>query len=207
MASQPDEWIPTRKSLLDRLKDLQDVKSWQEFFDIYGKLIYGAARKANLTHAEAEDAVQETMASVAKRMPGFQYDPAIGSFKGWLLKLTRWRVIDQIRKRQPSAVHRSLSERSGTGTIERVIDPAGEVLAQVWDAEWEQNLLTAAQTNVKRRLDPHRHQIYDFYVNKKWPADKVAARFQISVQQVYLAKHRVTELIKAECTRLKKKVI
>ena len=27
-------------------------------------------------------------------------DPAFGSFKSWLLKLTQWRVLDQFRKRK-----------------------------------------------------------------------------------------------------------
>jgi DNA-directed RNA polymerase specialized sigma24 family protein len=55
---------------------------------------------------------------------------------------------------------------------------------------------------VKRRLDPQRYQIFDFYVNKEWPPEKVAKAFGISVDQVYLAKHRVTEMIKAEVKRL-----
>jgi hypothetical protein len=55
---------------------------------------------------------------------------------------------------------------------------------------------------VKRRLDPQRYQIFDFYVNKEWPPEKVAKAFGITVDQVYLAKHRVTEMIKAEVKRL-----
>jgi len=39
-------------------------------------------------------------------------------------------------------------------------------------------------------------------VNKNWPAEKVAATFGISVSQVYLAKHRVTEMIAAEVKKL-----
>src|SRR5436309_5543177 len=78
MSGQRDELIPTRASLLARLKDWKDHSSWQEFFDIYWKLIYGVARKAGLNDDEAQDVVQETMASVAKHMPTFKYDPAVG---------------------------------------------------------------------------------------------------------------------------------
>src|SRR6266446_5172844 len=102
MKPKQDEIIPTRASLLGRLKNWEDQSSWQEFFNIYWKLIYGVARKAGLTDAEAQDVVQETMASVAKHMPTFKYDPAIGSFKAWLLKMTRWRITDQLRKRGPA---------------------------------------------------------------------------------------------------------
>lgn len=206
MARQTDELIPTRASLIVRLKDLQDNSSWQEFFDTYWKLIYGVARKTGMTDAEAQDVVQETMLSVAKHMPSFDYDPAIGSFKAWLLKLTRWRIIDQIRKRPPPASHRPLSEGTGTGTVERVIDPESDVLDELWNSEWEKNLLDAAVATVKRKLDPQKYQIFDFYVNKEWPPQKVAERFQISVDQVYLAKNRISEMIKAEVARLEKKM-
>jgi RNA polymerase sigma-70 factor (ECF subfamily) len=206
MPRQSDELIPTRASLIARLKDWQDESSWQEFFDTYWKLIYGVARKTGMTDAEAQDVVQETMASVVKHMPGFEYNPAVGSFKAWLLQMTRWRIIDQARKRPPPGVHHSPSEGTGTGTVERVIDPQSDVLDKLWDEEWEKNLLDAAISNVKRRLDPQRYQIFDFYVNKEWPPEKVAERFQIPVEQVYLAKHRITEMIKEEVERLEKKM-
>src|SRR5947207_8795889 len=95
-----DELIPTRSSLLSRLKDWQDETSWKDFFDTYWKLIYHAAIKAGLRDSEAEDVVQETVISVMKSMPEFHYEAEGGSFKSWLLNLTAWRIGDQFRKRQ-----------------------------------------------------------------------------------------------------------
>lgn len=201
-----DDLIPTRASLIQRLKNLEDQPSWQEFFDTYWKLIYGVARKAGLSDAEAQDVVQETMASVSKHMPTFKYDPAVGSFKAWLLKLTRWRIIDQLRKRQSLIQDQPASGDTPTGTaaVDKIIDPESQALDHLWDAEWEKNLLDAAVANVKRKVDPQKYQIFDFYVNKEWPAPRVAAQFGVPVAQVHLAKHRVTELIKAEVKRLER---
>ena len=100
LTRQREELIPTRRTLLSRLKDWNDQKNWQVFFDTYWSLIYYTARKGGLTEAEAEDAVQETIISVMKSMPTFHYDGEKGSFKGWLLQLTRWWVMDQLRKRK-----------------------------------------------------------------------------------------------------------
>jgi RNA polymerase sigma-70 factor (ECF subfamily) len=152
--------------------------------------------------------VQETMISVAKHMPTFKYDPAIGSFKTWLLNMTRWRITDQLRKRGPFAAGHPASEDTATGTrtVDKVVDPANRDLDALWDAEWEKNLLDAALAKVKRRLDPQKYQIFDLYVNKEWAPEKVATTFGISVDQVYLAKHRTTELIKEEVKRLESKV-
>jgi len=208
MAEPMNELIPTRATLIQRLKDWQDQSSWQDFFDTYWKLIYGVALKGGLTAVEAQDVVQETMISVAKHMPTFEYDPAIGSFKTWLLNMTRWRITDQLRKRGPFATGHPAGEDTATGTrtVDKVVDPNSRDLDALWDAEWEKNLLDAALAKVKRRLDPQKYQIFDLYVNKGWPPEKVAATFGISVDQVYLAKHRTTELIKEEVKRLESKV-
>jgi RNA polymerase sigma factor (sigma-70 family) len=203
-----DELIPTRATLIARLKNWQDQSSWQDFFDTYWKLIYSVARKGGLTEAEAQDVVQETMVSVAKHMPKFQYDPAIGSFKAWLLNMTRWRMRDQLRKREPYRKLEPSSDDAATGTrtVDRMADPASQNLDELWEAEWERNLLDAAMSKVKRRIDPRKFQMFDLYVNKEWPPGKVARAFGVPVGQVYLAKHRVTDLLKEEVKRIEMKM-
>lgn len=140
MGDPAKEFIPTRRTLLSRLKDWKDDQSWREFFNTYWKLIYGVALKAGLTDDEAQEVVQETIITVAKKMPDFKYDPAIGSFKGWLLNITRWRISDQFRKRQRESAGQASSQSpagdnvkrppsssddsSRTATVERVPDPA-----------------------------------------------------------------------------------
>ncbi len=202
-----DEIIRTRATLLDRLKNWDDQASWQEFFDIYWRLIYGVARKAGLTEAEAQDVVQETLFSVAKHIPKFKYDPALGTFKAWLLNMTRWRITDQLRKRGPLVEHRAKSDDTArTATVERVADETIPDLGAVWEADWEKNLLTAAMSNVKHRIEPLQFQMFDFYVNREWPPEKVAQTFNVTINQVYLAKTRVTEKLRDEVRRLEKEV-
>ncbi len=209
MRGQAEEIIPTRASLLLRLKDWRDQASWQKFFDTYWQLIYGVARQAGLNETEAQDVVQETMLAVAKHLPGFTYN-AEGSFKAWLLNMTRWRIVDEIRQR-PKADLAELAERAEgdgpTQTPDSGIDPAGSALDTLWEAEWKDALLNAAVASVKRRVEPRTYQLFDFYANKDWPVEKVALTFAVSVDQVYLAKHRVTALLKAEVARLEREAI
>src|SRR5437773_1015464 len=137
--------VATRRSLVDRLVDWDDRKHWQEFFDTYWKLIYSAARKSGLTDAESQEVVQETVITVAKSIDKLKYDPAIGSFKGWLLQITRWRIADQFRKREPgNARCAPLSDDRATATIERVPDSRGVDLDAVWETQWKENLFEAA---------------------------------------------------------------
>jgi RNA polymerase sigma factor (sigma-70 family) len=209
MQPENEELIPTRASLIHRLQDWQDQSSWQEFFNIYWNLIYSVARKAGLTDAEAQDAVQETLISVAKHMPTFRYDPSIGSFKAWLLNMTRWRIIGLLRKRRGAAANRPAREASSahTGTMEALPDPAVPAMDELWEAEWKSTLFNAALEHVKRRSDPQKFQIFDFYVNKEWAPEKIAGTFGISVNQVYQTKHRVTEALREEVERLEKEMV
>jgi len=208
MSSNPDDTIPTRQSLLERLKDWKDQTSWQDFFNTYWKLIYGVARQAGLTEPEAQDVVQETVLSVAKKMGEFKTDPSFGSFKSWLLHTAQWRISDQFRKRKSGADRGGgrREKNTGTSTIERIPDPAGLDLDAIWDAEWEKHLFEAAIERVKTQVKPKHYQIFDLYVIKQWPVEKVARTLEINVGQIYLAKHRVSALIRREVKKLESAV-
>lgn len=199
----PEELIPTRQSLLSRLKDWDDQESWRTFFETYWRLIYSTATRAGLNDAEAQDVVQETVSSVLKALPEFRYSSKKGSFKSWLLNLTRWRIVDQLRKRQKNiaSLHGNATS-TGTEPIERIADPGGIALDATWDQEWESNLMEAALERVKRKVDPKQYQMFDLYVVKGWPVAKVAEVLGASRSNIYIIKHRVSSLIKKEIARL-----
>jgi RNA polymerase sigma factor (sigma-70 family) len=198
------EFLATRQSLVERLADWNDRKRWQQFFDSYWRLIHRAARNAGLTESEAQEVVQETLITVAKKIDRLKYDPALGSFKGWLLNITRWRIADQFRKRKRAGEQQgqTRSDEQETAIIERIADPAGFDLDAAWDEEWRSNLLQAATARVKRKVSAKQYQIFDCYVLKQWPVQKVAKELRVSVAQVYLAKHRLSALLKKEVMRV-----
>jgi RNA polymerase sigma factor (sigma-70 family) len=207
MRPASENGVETRRTLLQRLKHWDDEESWRQFFNTYWRLLHSVAIKAGLTETEAQDAVQETIISVAKTMPKFQYDPARCSFKTWLWHLAHKRITDQFRKRPPRACAAPPTSGTGTsrtGTVERVADPASLELDQVWDKEWEQRIFEAAVERVKSKASVEQYQMFDFYVLRNWPVKKVASTLGISSAQVYLAKHRVMGLIKREVKLLEK---
>ncbi len=197
-----DELIPTRATLLQRLKDWQDQAGWQDFFDTYWSLIFGFAIQSGLSQSEAEDVVQETLISVAKHMPAFQYDPAIGSFKGWLLNQTRWRIADQIRRRRRRGLYEQGVEEDFPPPEN--LDVQDTVLDKIWDEEWEKNIFQAATIRAKRKVEARQWQIFDFYAVKGWSPEETAKAFEVPVGQVYLIKHRISEIIRLEVEQLKK---
>ena len=190
--------IPTRASLLSRLKCSDDSESWRVCFETYWKLIFNAARRAGLTEAEAEDVVQETLLTVARTIHDFTYNQKQGSFKGWLLKTTAWRVQDQFRKRASGRLE-------FLADLPEAIHPVIENgVQQLWDSEWEQNLLSAAIERVKKQVSAKHFQIFDLAVIRQWSTARISAELDVNSSYVYITKHRVNNRFKAELATLRK---
>ena len=117
-------------------------------------------------------------------------------------------MTDQLRKRKPADGHQAPANESAsrTDSIDALPDPNVIDLHAVWEMEWQMNLLNAAMDNLRRRIDPLKFQIFDFYVHKEWPPEKISERFKISIDQVYQIKHRMTEAIRTEVNRLEKEM-
>jgi RNA polymerase sigma-70 factor (ECF subfamily) len=210
MTPEPhDHGAPTRRSLISRLRNREDHASWQEFFDTYWKLIYAVALKSGLSNSEAEEVVQETVISIAKKMPSFEYDPAKCTFKGWLKHVTRLRIIDQFRKRRPdqNRPEDPLTNTSGTDVIARIPDPHTQAIEEVWDREWEGNLIDAAIERVKAKSKAIPYQIFYMHMVQQVPAREVARMLGISLGRVYFACRGISKLVKEERKRLEKSAL
>jgi RNA polymerase sigma-70 factor (ECF subfamily) len=201
-------YAKTRKSLIARLDNWEDQKTWDEFYQTYWRLIYSVAIKAGLRPEEAFDCVQETILSIAKQSKKKLYDPEQGSFKTWLMNMTRWRINDQFRKRKKDTAMTGgeWDDDRKTAVIDRVEDPNGDVLSRLWDVEWKKNIADAALARVKAQVSPKQYQIFDFYVIRQWDAQKVQEKLNVSMAQVYLAKHRVGAVLKKELAKLEDEI-
>lgn len=197
-------YAKTRKSLIARLENWEDQKTWDDFYHTYWRLIYSVAIKAGLRQEEAMDCVQETILTIAKQSKKQMYDPEQGSFKAWLMNMTRWRINDQFRKRKKDTAMQlnGWEEDDGVAAVERVEDENADVLSRLWDVEWKRNLADAALARVRVQVSPKQYQIFDCYVLKEWEPKKVQERLSVSMTQIYLAKHRVGAVLKRELAKL-----
>ena len=201
--------IYTRQSLLERLRNWDDGPSWKDFFDTYWKLIYGVARKAGLSDSEAQDVVQETIIAVARKMPEFRYDRSIGTFKGWLLKLTRWRITDHLRKkaRQHNGQWLPREIPAEPDVLEQYVPEAGFDLEGVWETEWKEQLLETALDRVRERADCREFQMFHLLMCKRVPAREVARHLGAKLAEVYFAKYKISAAVKKEVRRIERQMV
>lgn len=205
-----DEPLPTRGSLLERVKNLTDHASWSEFERNYRGLLTGVARRSGLTEQETKEVVQETFITVARKMSEFRYEPGKDSFKGWLLQILRWRIVDQVRRRAAgrSAEPESLAERLSDSANSSphaipacIVDPRDE-FESIWNAEWEEHILKQALARVKRQANPEQYAIYHLRHIEQRTIAEVRTALGVGAAAIYLASHRVGALVKKELRRL-----
>ena len=191
-----------------RLKNLDDGAHWQEFYQLYSGLIVGVARGAGLREAEAEDALQATMASVSKNISNFEANPTRGSFRAWLLIMARWRIQDQFRKRMP-VVESPRDARESTEitpTVERVPAPQEVDFDELCDAEWRQQLLKQAMKELQVAVKAEHYQVFHLLFIEQKPVLEVARMLGKNQAQVYLIKHRVGSTLKKILKQLEKRL-
>lgn len=92
--------LTTHPSLLQRVKDPKDGKSWREFFGIYEPLLCQYARRRGLDREMAEEVAQQCMASLVEKMPGFEYSRERGGFKLWLQRVANNKINDYFKKKK-----------------------------------------------------------------------------------------------------------
>jgi RNA polymerase sigma-70 factor (ECF subfamily) len=189
----------TRPSLLARIRDPQDRQAWQEFVQIYAPLVYRFAQKRGLQDADAADVTQEVLRAVARAAPRLEYDPARGSFRGWLFTIVRNELRDF------ASGQRRRSVGSGDTDQQRRLEqfPApdeGDEQA-LWDREFERQLFTWAAGQVRGDFQESTWRAF-WLTAVEGKSGKEAARvLGLTAAGVYLAKRRVMVRIKEEIER------
>lgn len=191
----------TDPRLLFRLRDWQDQASWTEFYRLYYEFVYGFARRSGLSHADAEEVTQDVFQGAAEAIHGFESDPRRGTFRGWMITMTRWRISDKFRQRpfherRPDCCMPLEHPRLAEGVAQEGGADAGA------EAEWQALLLETALRRLGRRVPPKQYQIFDLYSRREWPALRVAGQLGVNPATVYLVHHRLTKMLKDEIKRL-----
>lgn len=188
----------TRASLLVRVRDLGDQAAWCEFVRIYGPLVHAYGLHRGLQDADAADLVQEVIRRAARSVPVFEYDPAQGSFRGWLYTVTRNELLKLVERNR-----RGASGSGDTGMhqfLQQQVDPAAD--AGAWDEEHERSLLRRALERVRPEFREATWQAFYRTAVDGAPAGEVAQALGISVGAVYIARSRVTARLREEIAAL-----
>ena len=182
-----NETPTTRASLILRLRHPEDAAAWQEFIDIYQPLIYRLARSRGLQHADAFDTTQEVLARVAGAVNRWDPDPKLGSFRGWISRITRNLVIQFLRSK-----HR-LPQTGDGSAIQQLLDQIPDRCREsdLFDLEHERQVFAWATNKVKIQFAPQTWQAFWQTSVDRQPVADVAAQLNMTPGAVYIARSRV----------------
>jgi RNA polymerase sigma factor (sigma-70 family) len=189
----------TRYSLIVKLRDPADAGAWREFVAIYQPLVYRLARREGLQDADAHDLCQEVFRTVARAIERYELDPARGSFRGWLSRITRNLLINVLTRR-PYRLR-----GSGSTSVQELLEaqPADDPsAAAVFETEYRRQVFRWAAEEVQREFAPSTWRAFWLTaVEGRAPAD-AAAELGLSVGAVYIARSRVLARLRARVQRL-----
>lgn len=187
----------TRQTLLARLKDQQDERSWEEFTHYYQRYIYAIISNMNMPHHDCQDLVQTVLLKAWKNLPKFNYDPGKGKFRGWITAVTKNSVKDYLakhsRRQRIIDATRSSPDSDEKGTLPE--------LDKIAEQEWHNYLSKLAWEGVEGRLAPKVKASFLMLLKGK-AVREIATELELAENSVYQYKSRVQKLLYKEVVRL-----
>ena len=191
------ESLQTRPSLLVRLRDPRDQEAWRTFLDLYAPLIYGFGRKNGLQDADAADLTQAVLVAVNASIGRLDYDPAKGTFRGWLYGVAR----NQLGKWR-----RSQGKDRASGDTEDLRQlaehPAPDDAADWWEYEYQRQCFVVATQRIRPQVQESSWSAFWKTAVEGQAPSEVATELNLSLGALYTAKSRVLALIKKEIQTL-----
>lgn len=185
--------LATRATLLLRIRDPKDRDAWAEFVDLYMPLLYSYAVKHGLQEADAADVAQESLFLVVRVIPTFQYKPAKGSFRGWLLTILR----NQIRRR----ANKLKLQYPGTGDtaiMELLHEQPARSEIDAWEHEYQLHLFHWAANRVKNTFRESTWNAFWLTTVDGCSITETSERLQMSEGAIYVARSRALARIRKE---------
>ncbi|NQZ60191.1 MAG: RNA polymerase sigma factor [Lentisphaeraceae bacterium] len=185
----------TRETLLERIRNKHDDKSWEDFVYFYRNYIYIICRRMNLAHHDAEEVVQKILIKMWKKLPDFQYDKS-KSFRKWLCIVSSNCVRDYFRdiKRQSDKIDKAANERGHS----EIGAPEIEAIAE---KEWENYIVNMALNNIR---DKFSEKVINIFVelSEGATAKTLAEKMSIPANTISVYKKRVSAKLCEEIRRL-----
>lgn len=185
----------THLSLIARVRDSADQKSWAEFTELYKPLLMSYVRKKGLRDHDAEDVVQNVLIQLLHRLQQFELDHTRGRFRTFLWQVTNFAVIDWLRRKKG----RELAEQNMAAELRTFEDAATRAPDVDWVHEERQRIVAFAIEQAQRDSQPRTWQCFELHILKGTPAAQVARTLGFTTNAVYVNASRILSRVRTKC--------
>jgi RNA polymerase sigma-70 factor (ECF subfamily) len=181
----------TRSTLLERVRDPRDSRSWQEFVQIYEPLLTRFVLARGVSRSDTEDLVQEVFATLFRALQNFQLDHSRGKFRTWLWQVSRNVMVDWARrqKRDQRAVD-AWAEQLGLDQNESLDE---------WSLLHKQRIIEILLPRLQENTQPKTWSCFEEHLQKGRPAADVAEELGLTSNAVYVNASRVLNRLRDQC--------
>lgn len=181
--------LTTTSLLLDGLHDAENQAVWSEFDRRYRPILVGFARHLGLSEADADETAQRTLAEFAEGYLAGKYQREKGRLSAWILGIARHRATDVWRMR---------GRRREVRGASALIDLSDDECTQLWEDEQQRAILTRALETLREqtRTSPRTMRVFQQVAIEGVAAGVVAADFEMTTEEVYRVKNRITKRLR-----------
>lgn len=189
----------TSLSLLKRLKQRADSQSWDRLVALYSPLLHHWLNYYSIQASDADDLVQEVLATLTTELPTFDHNGRPGAFRAWLRTTLVHRVRNywRSRARRPRATGGSSIDQR----LAALEDPA-TALTRKWNREHDRHVLRCLLAAVESEFEATTWQAFRRFALEGTKARLVAQELNISANAVFIAKSRVLQRLRQEAEGL-----
>ncbi|MFO0828354.1 MAG: sigma factor [Phycisphaerales bacterium] len=184
----------TTTALLDALTASNDDVVWGDFVARYRPVLAGIGRRLGLGEADAHDIAQQTLFEFVRDLRSGRYARERGRLRSWLLAIAEHRTRDLQRRmaRREDDLGSSIHEI-----------PARAELVRLWTEEKRRSLLGLALERLRQGGTEKRTiQAFELVALRNVAPEQAAIECEMNVEQVYVAKNRVTMRLRSIVTEL-----
>jgi len=194
----------TRLTLIQKIKDPDNTIAWEDFVSVYKGMIISWATYMGCNTAMADDVFQESIISLLRNLPDFEYNPSKGRFRGYLKTLVSRRVKDSFRRKKEIYENEFINEDKGQAakfidSVEDIHEPDESHL----DLMWITSIVSHALKNARQKVDRLTYDSFRLYAVMELPVVDVCSRLGIDREgTVYQHKSRFIKLVSKELSDL-----
>ena len=183
-----DRESDTSITLLERLQNNpNDPQAWSLFVERYQSRIRAWCSSWGMQDSDVDDVAQDVLVKLFAAFRKFKYDPA-RSFRAWLKTVTQHALSDFVASRRKDPGHTAAPIGMIAESAEAKTD-LEQRLEHAFDAE----VLELAMHRVKKRVKPGTWDAFHLTVVEGLSGAAAAAKLEIPVAHVFVAKNRSSE--------------
>jgi RNA polymerase sigma-70 factor (ECF subfamily) len=185
----------TSRSLLERVK-ADDAAAWERLVKLYAPLVFHWCRRWNLGEPDVADILQEVFQAVFMHVADFRKERQADSFRGWLKRITRNKVLDHFRRvgREPQGVGGSDAQTR----LSRLPFPQSSEEESADDKPAERSLFHRALELIRQDFEERTWQAFWRTAIEGHSPQDVAEALSMSAGAVRVAKCRVLHRLREE---------